>query len=102
MNRRSPFITCFLPFCSSSTWLAELVTQTLPQRATTNNFASSEIQSRDVDNDPLLGMRVLRRFAGFGEFWGIITFRRSPGPGRTWYKVEYDDGDSEEYNLKDI
>ena len=44
--------------------------------------------------DALVGFRVLRRFAGFGEFWGIRA--------RNWYRVDYDDGDSEEYNLREV
>ena len=32
--------------------------------------------------------------AGFGEFWGIRA--------RNWYRVDYDDGDSEEYNLREV
>ena len=50
--------------------------------------------------DALVGFRVLRRFAGFGEFWGTIG--RVPVHGaRNWYRVAYDD-DSEEYNLRKV
>ena len=44
--------------------------------------------------DALVGFRVLRRFVGFGEFWGIRA--------RNWYRVDYDDGDSGEYNLREV
>jgi len=52
--------------------------------------------------DPLVGFRVLRRFAGFGEFWGSIVGSRHIDGARNWYRVDYDDGDSEEYNLKEV
>jgi hypothetical protein len=52
--------------------------------------------------DPLLGFRVLRRFAGFGEFWGTIIASRRIDGARHWYRVDYDDGDSEEYNLREV
>ena len=110
----------------------------------------------------MVGMRVLRRFAGFGEFWGTVSGFREVDKGRFWfhpkhflcnfsstlpdilwtqfshwhnrylmskifihqpltislcilllsrrslfifihrYRVDYDDGDSEEYNLRDL
>ena len=50
--------------------------------------------------DALVGFRVLRRFAGFGELWGTIG--RVPAHGaRNWYQVD-DDDDSEEYNLREV
>ena len=50
--------------------------------------------------DALVGFRVQRRFAGFGEFWGTIG--RVPAHGaRKWYRVDYDD-DSEEYKLREV
>ena len=51
--------------------------------------------------DALVKFRVLRRFAGFGEFWGTIG--RVPAHlARNWYRVDYDDDDSEEYNLREV
>ena len=52
--------------------------------------------------DSLLGRRVVRRFAGFGEFWGTIATARAIDGQRTWYRVDYDDGDCEEYNAKEV
>ena len=44
--------------------------------------------------DALVMFRVLRRFAGFGKFWGTIG--RVPAHGaRNWYRVE-------EYNLREV
>ena len=70
--------------------------------SSSENGNGSELAILDSTNQPTVGMRVLRRFAGFGEFWGSIVAMQQPDGVRTWYRVDYDDGDSEEYNLKEV
>ena len=52
--------------------------------------------------DALVKFWILCRFAGFGEFWGTIVGCRRIDGARNWYRVDYDDGDSEEYNLREV
>lgn len=72
---------------------------------TRTHIADHRVSSDQLPLDsgePRVGSRVLKLFPGFGEFWGRITDIRCPGGGKKWYRVDYDDGDSEEYNFREI
>lgn len=51
----------------------------------TNNSNSNSSESRSSSAENILdGVRVLRRFAGFGDFWGAVAGSRMPDGSRTW------------------
>ena len=61
--------------------------------------ATAAVTAFGVTFPDLLRRRVRKSFGGFGEFTGTIISQDST---QSWYTVKYEDGDEEEYTLKEV